>query len=42
VRLYEVSEVSRNPRVDALFAIVKLSNALNDKRFADPCNDSLP
>jgi hypothetical protein len=37
VRLYEVSQVSGNARVGALFAIVKLTNALYYKSFADQC-----
>jgi hypothetical protein len=42
VRLYEVSEVSGNARVGALFAIVKLTKALYYKHFADQCEYSLP
>jgi hypothetical protein len=42
VRLYEVSEVSGNARVGALFAIVKLTKALYYRQFADQCEYSLP
>ena len=41
VRLYEVSEVSGNARVGALFAIVKLTTALYCKHFSDKCKYSL-
>jgi hypothetical protein len=42
VRFYEVSEVSENARVGALFAIVRLTKTLYYKHFADQCEYSLP
>jgi hypothetical protein len=42
VRVYEVSEVSGNARVGALFAIVRLTKTLYYKHFADQCEYPVP